>query len=480
MRTAEVRYDKTQETNRYVGTVQARHEVDQAFRVGGKVVQRKVDVGQKVREGDVLAVLDDTDYRLAEEAAQQQLVAAHAQARQAESDRQRLDALKTDGSVSASDDEKAQSGAQTARRRPRPRRSKLELARNRLKYTVLRASQSGVVTAVRFEVGQVVAEGQPIVSIANEGEPEIVVDVPEDQLAAFKTARYKASLASAPDQDVRRRAARTVAAGGGADANLPRPPEARRRRGRCRSARPPRSSSSARSAKRRRRRSRPSAITQNKGQPAVWVVRRAGTEPVGTVDLMRVVVHGYRNDEVLVSGPPAGELVVTAGVQKMAPGLRVALPGAPRATPTRSRPPDEVVQPHRMGAEPPRHRAVPDPRDRHRRRAGLHEARPARRPELLGAVDDRDGDLARRHRAADPGRGAQPHGEEVRAARPLREGRDLCAPGLRRHDDHGRRRHVARRTSARRGTRRARSSATSSSSCPKASSARSSTTNTAT
>jgi hypothetical protein len=38
-------------------------------------------------------------------------------------------------------------------------------------------------------------------------------------------------------------------------------------------------------------------------------------------------VHGYHNDDVLVSGPPAGELVVTAGVQKMAPGLKVALPG---------------------------------------------------------------------------------------------------------------------------------------------------------
>ena len=63
---------------------------------------------------------------------------------------------------------------------------------------MLRASRSGVVTAVRFEVGQVVAEGLPVVSIANPGEPEIVVDVPEDQVAAFKTARFKASLASAP------------------------------------------------------------------------------------------------------------------------------------------------------------------------------------------------------------------------------------------------------------------------------------------
>jgi hypothetical protein len=46
------------------------------------------------------------------------------------------------------------------------------------------------------------------------------------------------------------------------------------------------------------------------------------------VDLTNVVVHEYRNDEVLISGPQAGELVVTAGVQKMAPGLKVALPGA--------------------------------------------------------------------------------------------------------------------------------------------------------
>jgi len=68
------------------------------------------------------------------------------------------------------------------------------------------------------------------------------------------------------------------------------------------------------------------ALTQASGQPALWVVRRAGTEPVGTVELAPVKVHGYRNDEVLVSGPTAGLQVVTAGVQKMAPGLKVALP----------------------------------------------------------------------------------------------------------------------------------------------------------
>jgi RND family efflux transporter MFP subunit len=134
-------------------------------------VARKVDVGQKVRQGDVIAVLDDTDYKLAVEAAQQQLTAAQAQARQAESDRQRLNALKSDGSVSPSDDEKAQSMAQTTHATAEADARKLDLARNRLEYTTLRASQDGVVTSMKFEVGQVVAEGQPIVSIANEGEP---------------------------------------------------------------------------------------------------------------------------------------------------------------------------------------------------------------------------------------------------------------------------------------------------------------------
>jgi RND family efflux transporter MFP subunit len=333
VRTAEVRYDMSVEANRYVGTVQSRHEVDQGFRVGGKVTERKVDVGQSVREGDVLAVLDDTDYRLTEEATRQQLLAATAQARQAESDRLRVEALKTDGSVSAADEEKAQTRAQEARAAAEAEERKLELARNRLKYTVLRASRSGVVTNVRAEVGQVVAEGQPVVSVAGEGEPEIVVDVPEDHVEAFKTARFTASLASAPDQtfDVVLRELSPQAAA-----------QTRTYRARLYPAKARQlplgatatlvslraASGSAAAAP-----IPASAITQANGEPAVWLVRSTGAERAGTVALVRVAVHGYRNDEVLVSGLPTGELVVIAGVQKMAPGLRVALLGtAPAAT----------------------------------------------------------------------------------------------------------------------------------------------------
>jgi RND family efflux transporter MFP subunit len=324
VRTAEVRYDKAQETNRYPGTVQARHEVDQAFRVGGKVVARRIDVGQIVREGDVLAVLDDTDYRLAEEAVRQQLIASTTQARQAEADRRRNEALIGDGAVSTSDDEQTRSGARRAQASAEAEARKLELARNRLKYTVLRASRSGVVTAVRVEIGQVVAEGQPVVSIANPGEAEIVVDVPEDHLAWFNTARYKAALASAPDEtfDVALRELSPQAAAQTRTYRARLKPVTERRL--------PLGATATLVAQRAAAEARVAAIpagaiTQASGKPALWVVRRANEGLVGTVELAGVEVHGYRNDEVLVSGLPAGTLVVTAGVQKMAPGLRVAL-----------------------------------------------------------------------------------------------------------------------------------------------------------
>lgn len=323
VRTAALRYDAAGETNRYFGAVHSRFEVDQAFRVGGKVVQRRVEVGQRVHEGDVLAVLDDADYRLAEDAARQQLIAAASQARQAEADRVRLGALRLDGSVSTSDDEHAQTGERKAKAAAEAETRNLELARNRLSYTTLRASQGGVVTAVRFEVGQVVAEGLPVVSIADPGTPEIVVDIPEDQIASFSTARFAASLSVAPgerfDLDLRELAPQAAAQTRTYRAKL-KPKGAR--------ALP--LGASALVFAQRVGEDTPvatipaSAITQSNGQPAVWIVHGAGN--AGTVELTPIVVHGYRSDDVLVSGPPAGERVVSAGVHKMAPGLHVIAP----------------------------------------------------------------------------------------------------------------------------------------------------------
>lgn len=325
VRTVQIRYSGAGDAHRYFGAVQSRHEVEHAFRVGGKVVQRRVEVGRSVREGDVLAVLDAADYRLAEEAAQQQLVAATTQARQAESDQRRLEALAADGSVSVSDDEHARSRARQAKAAAAAEARKLELARNRVEYTVLRASRSGVVTALRAEVGQVVAEGQPVATIANPGEPEIVVDVPEDHLAAFRAGRFKAALSAAPGETfavaLRELSPQAMAVTRTYRARLkPVVPRAM-----------PLGATATLLAERADANAALAAIpagalTQGGAEPAVWAVRHDAAGKAATVELTPVKVHGYRNDEALVSGPPPGTLVVTAGVHKMAPGLRVALP----------------------------------------------------------------------------------------------------------------------------------------------------------
>jgi len=185
------------------------------------------------------------------------------------------------------------------------------------------------VTVVRAEVGQVVAEGQPVVSIAAQGEPEIVVDVPEDHFASFKQAQYKAGLATSPGEtfDVSLR-----------ELSLQAAQQTRTYRARLKPVTPrplPLGATATvvveRTAAEAAMAAIPaSAMTQANGEPAVWIVRRGDNGAAGTVHLTPVVVHGYRNDEVLVSGPPAGALVVTAVVQKMAHGLRVTLLGAPR------------------------------------------------------------------------------------------------------------------------------------------------------
>lgn len=329
--TMALHYDSLRDSQRYFASVASRYEVEQAFRIGGKVLVRKVDVGQVVKEGDVLAILDDADYLLAEEAARQRLAAAKAAAWQAESDWQRLSELKKNGSVSASHEEQAHSTLLTARAAAQAEARQFELARNQVNYTQLRAPISGVVTALRMETGQVVVAGQPVITLANEGKPEIVADIPENRLAEFKAARYKAALATAPERyfavELRELSAQASA-------------QTRTYRARLKPVEPralPLGATATLIAERTDDGTRvatlpATALTQEQGAPAVWTVQQDGKGNTGTVKLVKVAIQGYRSDEVLVSGPAEGALVVTAGVQKMAPGLRVALPAAASAS----------------------------------------------------------------------------------------------------------------------------------------------------
>lgn len=164
----------------FTSLVRARVESDIAFRTGGKVIERLVEVGQSVKAGQLLARLDPADYQLAVKAASDQVQAATVDAQQAASDEARFRRLLADGSVGAADHERQKARADAAAARQDQARRQLELARNREGYAALVAPYTGVVTALRFEHGQVVAEGQPVVSLARVGDKEVVVDLPED------------------------------------------------------------------------------------------------------------------------------------------------------------------------------------------------------------------------------------------------------------------------------------------------------------
>ena len=218
----------------YTGAVRARVETDLAFRVGGKVVQRKVDVGQQVRTGDVLAALDAGDYGLGVAAAVNQEKAAAVEAGQAATDAARFARLQVAGAIGQGEAERQQARADAARERLDQARRQAELARNRATYAVLRAPFDGVVTSVRFETGQVVSEGQTVMTLAAHGEREIVVDIPETRvLQARRATLATASLwvdeanaalpAGAGNAGaLRRDTARTLARGRNGDTHLSR------------------------------------------------------------------------------------------------------------------------------------------------------------------------------------------------------------------------------------------------------------------
>jgi len=127
----------------------------------------------------VLARLDPADVQLGVDVAAEQLRAADVDATQAASDAARFKRLLADGSVGAADQERQQARADAAAARRSQAQRQLDLQRNRAGYAVLTAPFDGVITALRFETGQNVAEGQAMMTLARPGELEVVVDVPE-------------------------------------------------------------------------------------------------------------------------------------------------------------------------------------------------------------------------------------------------------------------------------------------------------------
>jgi len=297
----------------YSGAVVPRHEVQESFRVDGRIARRLVDVGDRVRAGQVLASLDENDLRLSMESALAEHRAATSNRAQALTDEGRYGALLSKSVVSRAEFDARHLASDEAKGRLDRAERALGLAKNRLDYANLLCSADGVVTKVGAEAGQVVAPGQGIVSVAKDGELEVLVDIPEGQIQSLKNAaaevtlwssgdrRYSAVLreiAPAADSLTRTYAVRyslheadsSVRLGMTATLRLSDPSGVK-------AARVP-----------------ASALFDQGGGPSVWVV-----EPeTGRLSLRRVAVDRYTDQDAFVRGELAdGDLIVVAGTHKL-------------------------------------------------------------------------------------------------------------------------------------------------------------------
>jgi len=163
----------------FTGIVGARVQSDLGFRVPGKVVQRLVDVGQTVRQGQPLMRIDPVDLGLQARAQAEAVTAARARARQAADDETRYRDLVAAGAVSASAYEQLKATADSARAALSAAEAQYDVARNAAGYALLVADADGVVVDTQAEPGQVVGAGQTVVRLAHAGPREAIVHLPE-------------------------------------------------------------------------------------------------------------------------------------------------------------------------------------------------------------------------------------------------------------------------------------------------------------
>lgn len=188
---AEIRHLTADAGPSFTGVVRARREADVALRAGGRIAERLVDLGAEVTTGQLLFRLDPRDLELALRAAEADVLSAEATAAQAVNDAARSRALVSAGHVAAAFHEQREATARAATQRLAAARAQRDLARNRLDYAELRAPSPGRVTAILAEAGQVVAEGAPVLRLADPAEREVLVQLPENAIGAARaSARF--------------------------------------------------------------------------------------------------------------------------------------------------------------------------------------------------------------------------------------------------------------------------------------------------
>ncbi len=310
----------------YSGEVRARVESRLGFQVAGKLVQRPAEQGQRVLTGQLLALIDAQDYQLAAQAAAAQVVSAQSQRDLAAADFKRFEALKAQNFISGAELDRREANLNASDAALTQAKTQAQAQRNQVSYARLTASQSGVITGLDAEVGQVVSAGQPVVRLAHDGPRDAVFAVPEAMAMVLKVGQSMTAtvlstgqtlqgnvreLAASADPVTRTFTVKLALQGSdrlplGGTVNVL-------------AAQLPGSQAGAIKL--------PTSALRQEGQATVVWVFDASTMTVNSQPVHVGVVEG--NEVVITSGLQPGQQVVSAGVHVLSPGQKVTIYNAP-------------------------------------------------------------------------------------------------------------------------------------------------------
>jgi len=305
-----------------IGEVKPRYESDLSFRVAGKVLVRRVDVGASVKQGDTLATLDTQDFQNRLRSAEADVASAEAEVVETQGNEARKAKLLKDGFTPQATYDTALRNLRSAEARRASAKANLDLARDQLRYTELRADFDGLITAVGAEPGQNVNAGQMVVKLARPGDKDAVFNIAETAFTGQHPTSEHAEVSvwplSNPElkvEGVAREispiadpATRTYTV----KVTLKNPPP-QLRFGMSIGGRWSANSGPVVALPL-------SALFEQNGVPAVWVVDQRS----GSVALRPVAVARYETDRVVIAdGLAKGDVVVTAGANTLTQGQKV-------------------------------------------------------------------------------------------------------------------------------------------------------------
>ena len=299
----------------YTGTVHGRYETRLAFQVGGQILSRNVNVGAHVRAGDVLMVIDARDVQQQANATNAAAQVARSRYELARTERARYEQLYAAQAISEAMLDQYRTNERAAEAAYRQAVAQDTASHNALGYTNLVAGADGVISNITAEEGQIIAAGQTVMTLTQEGEREIEIAVPESRLAEVSvgmpaavalwanSAAYTGilrELSPVPDAATRTYTARIALTD--APADLPLGMTARVRLG--------------------------ASVQEGAAIPLSALYQTGDTAQVYVVEddavhLVPVTVTAFRTNDALVTGLPQGARIVTAGVHQLHEGEKV-------------------------------------------------------------------------------------------------------------------------------------------------------------